>query len=75
MVVDLHESDAGVQPSNPRVFSDVALADNGITPSFDVAPDGRVVALVAPSAMPEQPATNVTVVVDLFAALHRGAAN
>ena len=70
MVVDLREVDAGLQPSEPRAFSEVGLADNGITPSFDVAPDGRVVVLVAPFATePEQRATNVTIVIDVFAAL------
>jgi hypothetical protein len=76
MVVDFREVDAGLRPSDPRVFSEVALADNGITPSFDVTPDGRVVALVAPSnGEPEQRATNVTVVIDFFSALRSSVPN
>ena len=72
-VVDLRESDGRLQPSSRHTFGEVVLADNGIAPSFDVAPDGRVVALVAPpDTKPEQRATNVTIVVDLFAALRRG---
>jgi Tol biopolymer transport system component len=70
MVVDLSEVDGVLQSSLPRRFSEVVLADNGIAPSFDVAADGRVLALVAPSsAQPEQRATNVTVVIDVFTAL------
>ena len=71
-VVDLHESDGRLQPSSRHTFGEVVLADNGIAPSFDVARDGRVVALVAPpDTKPEQRATNVTIVVDLLAALRR----
>ena len=74
MVVDFREIDARLQPSDPRAFGEVTLADNGIAPSFDVAADGRLVALVAPSdAPPDQRATNVTIVIDAFAALPRGA--
>lgn len=74
MVVDFHEIDTRLQPSGPRAFGEIALADNGIAPSFDVAADGRVVALVAPfDSPPEQRATNVTIVVDVFAALPRSA--
>jgi len=72
MVVDVREIDARLQPASPRRFSEVMLADNGITPSFDVALDGRVLVLVAPpDAEPEQRATNVTIVIDSFAALRR----
>jgi sugar lactone lactonase YvrE len=74
MLVDLEEVDGGLRPSVPRRFSDVTLADNGIAPSFDVAADGRVLALVVPpTAQSQQRATNVTVVIDVFAALQSGA--
>jgi dipeptidyl aminopeptidase/acylaminoacyl peptidase len=76
MVVDLHEVEDRLEPSAPRLFSEVELADTGVAPSFDVAPDGRAVALVAPpDAPPEQRATNVTVVIDVFAALRRSETN
>ena len=36
MVVDFREIDTRLQPSDPRAFGEIALADNGIAPSFDV---------------------------------------
>jgi serine/threonine-protein kinase len=72
MTVDLREIDARLQAASPRPFSEVTLAADGLAPSFDVAPDGRVVALVAPrDAQGEQRPTNVSVVIDVFAALRR----
>ena len=45
MVVDWSVSEGVSQPAQPRVWTDTRLADVGLAPSFDVAPDGRVAAL------------------------------
>ena len=54
------------QPAQPRVWTDTRLADAGLAPNFDVAPDGRVVALTAPQSANRQPANQVTLVLNLF---------
>jgi Tol biopolymer transport system component len=70
MVVDVSETDARLRTTGHRRSSEVTLADNGVASSFDVSPDGRVVALVSPpDSPPEQRATNVTIVTGVFAAL------
>ena len=48
MVVDWSVSDGVPQPAQPRFWTDARLADLGLAPSFDVAHDGRVAALIAP---------------------------
>jgi hypothetical protein len=42
-------------------------ADTGMGPGFEVAPDGRLVALMAsPGSLPPQAASNVTLVLNFF---------
>jgi serine/threonine-protein kinase len=70
MVVDWSVSDGVSQPGQPRYWTDTRLADVGLGPSFDVAPDGRVAALMIPLQSPSrQPANQVTLVLNLFSEL------
>jgi serine/threonine-protein kinase len=72
MAVDLEFVADAVRASSPRPWGDALLAEHGLAPSFDVAADGRIVALASPANAPEQPsAANATVVVDLFSELER----
>jgi hypothetical protein len=48
------------------------LADTGMGPGFEVAPDGRLLALMAPSgSRPPQSASNVTLVLNFFSEVNR----
>ena len=38
----------------PRVWSDKPLADTGLTPNYDLAPDGKRIAVVMPVATPQE---------------------
>ena len=70
MVVDWNVSDDVFQPGEPRSWTDTRVADVGLAPSFDVAPDGRVAALmIPPRSASRQPAHQVTLVLNLFSEL------
>ena len=69
MVVDWSVSDGVPQPAQPRFWTDTRLADLGLAPSFDVAHDGRVAALIAPPSASRRPANHVTLVLNLFSEL------
>ena len=69
MVVDWSVSDGVPQPAQPRFWTDTRLADLGHAPSFDVAHDGRVAALIAPPSASRRPANHVTLVLNLFSEL------
>ena len=67
MAIDFRVADGVVQPDPPKLWADAPLADTGIGPGFDVAPDGRLVALMAPfGSRPRQGANNVTLVLNFF---------
>ena len=70
MVVDWSVSEGVSQPAQPRFWTDTRLADVGLAPSFDVAPDGRVAALmIPPRSASRRPANQVTLVLNLFTEL------
>jgi serine/threonine-protein kinase len=67
MAVDFKVVGGEFQSALPRPWGGAQLADTGIGPGFDVGPDGRLVALMAPSGSPPlQDASNVTVVLNFF---------
>jgi serine/threonine-protein kinase len=72
MAVDFRVVDGEFQPDLPMPWGDVQLADTGMGPGFEVAPDGRLVALMAPSgSLPLQSASNVTLVLNFFSEVTR----
>jgi len=56
-------------PSPPRSWSPVVLADTGVLANFDLAPDGRVLALLPTGDEPEH--DHATLVLNLFDELKR----
>lgn len=72
MEVDFRIEGGLFQAEAPRLWAAVRLADTGLGPGFDVAPDGRLVALMTPSgSSPPQPASDVTVIVNFFGEAQR----
>jgi hypothetical protein len=72
MTVDFRVEGGLFQAEAPRPWAAVQLADTGLGPGFDVAPDGRLVALMTPSgSSPPQPASEVTVIVSFFDEVQR----
>ena len=72
MAVDFRVVDGEFQPDPPKRWGDAQLADTSMGPGFDVAPDGRLVALMAPSgSLRPQGARNLTVVLNFFSELKR----
>jgi len=59
------------QADSPRVWSKVQLADTNVLPNFDVANDGRVVALLPPDSAPHQAGNHVTFVMNFFDEVNR----
>lgn len=57
----------------PRLWTPVRLADTGVLPNYDLAPDGRrIIALVPePTTVPAQSENHVTVMFNLFDELRR----
>lgn len=74
MAVDFAVVDGVFRPEPPTLWADTRLADTGLGPGFDVAPDGRLVALMAaPGSAEPQAASNVTVVLNFFSEVQRRA--
>ena len=72
MAVDFRVVGGEFQPAPPKRWGDAQLADTGMGPGFEVAPDGRLVALMAPSgSRPPQGASTVTLVLNFFSELAR----
>ncbi len=74
MVVNYAVSTAGFVPETPRLWVDVRLADTGVLPNFDVAPDGRIAALVPPQQTGGQDEHHVTFVMNFLDELRRRSA-
>jgi len=57
----------------PRVWSDARLANTGLTPNFDLAPDGKRFAVLLPAERPEPPEaqSHVTLITNFFDELRR----
>lgn len=74
MAVDFRVVDGEFQPDPPKRWVDAQLADTGMGPGFEVAPDGRLVTLLAPSgSLPSQSPSNVTLVLNFFSEVKRRA--
>jgi serine/threonine-protein kinase len=58
-------------PSPPRSWSPVVLADTGVLANFDLAPDGRVLALLPTGDEAEPAHDHATLVLNLFDELER----
>jgi serine/threonine-protein kinase len=71
MTVDYRVIDGEFQPGPPKLWSDTQLADTGIGPGFDVAPDGRLVALTPSGTVPSQGTSNVTLVLNFLSEVQR----
>jgi serine/threonine-protein kinase len=72
MAVDFRVVNGEFRPDPPTLWADAQLADTGMGPGFEVAPDGRLVALMAPSgSRPRQDASNVTLVLNFFSEVKR----
>jgi hypothetical protein len=67
MVAEYATSGASFKPQAPRLWVDMRLADTGVLPNFDVAPDGRIAALVSPARAGQQDEHHGTFVVDFLA--------
>ena len=72
MVVDCTASDSFFQVGRPRLWGDSQIADTGVAPNFDLAPDGRIAALMPAVKSSElQGAGHVTLVLNFDAELRR----
>ncbi len=58
-------------PSPPRSWSPVVLADTGVLANFDIAPDGRVLALLPAGDEPGPAHDHATLVLNFFDELER----
>jgi serine/threonine-protein kinase len=72
MAVDFRVVDGELRPEPPTPWIDAQLADTGMGPGFEIAPDGRLVALMpAPGSSPPQSPSNVTLVLNFFSEANR----
>ena len=72
MAVDFRVVDGAFRPEPPKLWADAQLVDTGIGPGFEVPPNGRLIALLAPSGSPPpQSASNVTLVLNIFSEVKR----
>ena len=72
MAVDFRVVDGEFRPDAPRPWIYAQLADTGMGPGFEVAPDGRLVALMPPSgSRPPQSPSTVTLVLNFFSEVKR----
>ena len=58
-------------PSPPRSWSPVVLADTGVLANYDLAPDGRVLALLPAGDEAEPAHDHATLVLNFFDELER----
>jgi len=73
MVAEYAMSGAAFKPQASRLWIDVRLADTGVLPNFDVAPDGRIAALVSSPQAGQQDQHHVTFVMDFLTEVRRRA--
>ena len=72
MVASYRVNGGSFQADAPRLWSNARLGDAGVLGNFDVAPDGRIVALLPPSGVPTQQARNhVTFLINFFDEVER----
>jgi len=70
MAVPWHVAAGRFEAGVPERWSDHELAETGVMPNFDVAPDGAVIALLA-ATRPEQSPNHVTFRLNFFDELKR----
>jgi hypothetical protein len=70
MVVAYQVKDGVFKAENPRLWSEKWLANTGLTPNFDLAPDGRLLVLMSPET-PASPQRHVTLVVNFLEEVRR----
>jgi Tol biopolymer transport system component len=74
MVLECTARSGMFQTSQPRLWRDMPLADTGVFPNFDVAPDGRIAALMpVPQSGESQSERHVTFVLNFFDDVRRRA--
>jgi serine/threonine-protein kinase len=72
MIVDVSVVGDELRVGTAREVRDIQLADTGVGPAFDVAPDGRLLGLMRPPDAPFPPAAStVTVVMNVLSAAQR----
>jgi serine/threonine-protein kinase len=71
MVARYSAKGASLEVSRPRLWSRVDLADTGVLPNYDLAPDGRIVALVPATPGVKQTQNHVTIMLNFFDELRR----
>lgn len=71
MLVRYRTKGGTFEASPPRLWSRVDLADTGVLPNYDVAPDGRIIALVPATPGVKQTQNHVTVMLNFFDELRR----
>jgi serine/threonine-protein kinase len=76
MVVGYTVQGGSFLPDTPRQWSSHSVADTGVLPNFDVAPDGERILALMPATRPEarQTANHVTLMLNFADELHRRAA-
>jgi hypothetical protein len=76
MVVPFSTKSGSFVAGAARLWTPVRLADTGVLPNYDLAPDGtRLIALVPePTSAPRQSENHVTMMLDFFTELQRRAA-
>jgi serine/threonine-protein kinase len=71
MVVGYRLKDNAFEPENPRLWSTNWLASIGLTPNYDLAPDGERFAVLMPAQAPTAPQRHVTLIVNFFDEVRR----
>lgn len=69
MAVGYRQIDGRFAPGVPRFWSNVQLADTGVLANFDLAPDGRVIAMLPSGPAGEARGDTVTLISNVFALL------
>jgi serine/threonine-protein kinase len=72
MVASYRINGGSFEASTPRLWSEARLGDAGVLGNFDVAPDGRIVALLPPpDAATQQARNHVTFLINFFDEVER----
>jgi eukaryotic-like serine/threonine-protein kinase len=73
-VVDYSTKDGIFHTGPPRLWLNTPIADTGVLPNFDVAPDGRIAALMpVPQAAAQQDERHVTLILNFLDEVRRRA--
>jgi len=66
MVASYRITNGSFEVDQPKLWSSVRLGDTGVLANFDLAPDGRIVALLSPTSLERQPPNHVTFLMNFF---------